>query len=293
MAAKWDLFLAHASEDKPRVAVRLARELERFGLSVWFDEFELRVGDNLVSKIDEGLAAAERGVVILSPHFFAKKWTNREYQGLIAKEMSGGPAVIPVWHEVGYEDVVKASPSLAAVFAADTSNFSIPSIAFQIAESVRPDLTKALMAGDSRPSGGPTHVIPLKRLQVGPMRHSSLSPALAIRAQIIHEVFEGTLTREPQDTMDDFCREEDPELEVELWESMVLVFLQLKPWSRDGSYRQALANALLSASLGDRTGAKQALEVFPDHEADEVIMKIDRTIDGAPLEVSWFKHSAE
>ena len=39
---EYDVFISHASEDKEEVARPLAEVLRRNGLSVWYDEFELK-----------------------------------------------------------------------------------------------------------------------------------------------------------------------------------------------------------------------------------------------------------
>lgn len=39
---EYDVFISHASEDKEEVARLLAEVLRRNGLSVWYDEFELK-----------------------------------------------------------------------------------------------------------------------------------------------------------------------------------------------------------------------------------------------------------
>jgi hypothetical protein len=44
MAAEWDFFISHASEDKAAVARPLAEELVRAGFRVWLDVFEIKVG---------------------------------------------------------------------------------------------------------------------------------------------------------------------------------------------------------------------------------------------------------
>ena len=41
-----DVFISHASEDKDEIARPLADELIRRGLKVWFDEYELVLGDS-------------------------------------------------------------------------------------------------------------------------------------------------------------------------------------------------------------------------------------------------------
>lgn len=50
----FDVFISHATEDKEELVRPLAVALQGHGLSVWYDEFELRVGDSLRRKIDAG-----------------------------------------------------------------------------------------------------------------------------------------------------------------------------------------------------------------------------------------------
>jgi histidyl-tRNA synthetase len=45
--SRWDVFVSHASEDKDAIARPLAKELRSRGLRVWYDEFELKIGDSL------------------------------------------------------------------------------------------------------------------------------------------------------------------------------------------------------------------------------------------------------
>ena len=68
----FDVFISHASEDKDAIVRPLAIALQQHGLEVWYDEFELRIGDSLRRKIDKGLAHSRFGVVVLSQYFFAK-----------------------------------------------------------------------------------------------------------------------------------------------------------------------------------------------------------------------------
>ncbi len=96
----------------------LADELRRRGLRVWYDEFELKVGDSLRASIEEGLARSHHGVVILSGHFFAKKWPPQELNGLVALETTGRRRILPVWHNVDQAQVAAHSPILADRFAA-------------------------------------------------------------------------------------------------------------------------------------------------------------------------------
>lgn len=118
----WDLFISHAREDKETVARPLAVELRRGGARVWLDEQELRIGDSLTEKIDEGLAQSAFGVVVLSKAFFNKHWPRRELAGLRAREENGRKTILPVWHGVNKATVAEFSPILADALAADTSS---------------------------------------------------------------------------------------------------------------------------------------------------------------------------
>jgi len=65
----YDVFISHASEDKDAVVRPLAAALSNGGLKVWYDEFELKIGDSLRRKIDTGLANSRFGVIVLSRSF--------------------------------------------------------------------------------------------------------------------------------------------------------------------------------------------------------------------------------
>jgi hypothetical protein len=117
----------------------LAQALQREELSVWFDEFELRIGSSLRRSIDAGLANSRFGVVVLSPSFFGKGWTNYELDGLVTREVASGgrQIILPLWHRVTKDDVIQYSPSLADKVALRTADSTISEIASEIASVIR------------------------------------------------------------------------------------------------------------------------------------------------------------
>ncbi|MFG1655855.1 DUF1883 domain-containing protein [Micromonospora chersina] len=135
-AEVWDVFISHAHEDKEAVARPLAAALRERGVTVWLDETELRIGDSLRRKIDEGLANSSFGVVIFSRSFFAKGWPQYELDGLVTRSNSGEQAILPIWHEITKDEVMAQSPSLAGSVARSTAQFTISEIAAEIAEVV-------------------------------------------------------------------------------------------------------------------------------------------------------------
>ena len=95
------LLLVSRSQDKDAVARPLAELLGQRGVSVWFDEATLTLGDSLRRSIDRGLSECTLGIVLVSPAFLAKEWPQRELDGLMARETATGrKAIVPVWHEV-------------------------------------------------------------------------------------------------------------------------------------------------------------------------------------------------
>jgi hypothetical protein len=133
---EYDVFVSHASEDKESVARPLAEKLRQLGLRVWFDEFELKIGDSLRRKIDKGLANSKFGVVILSKSFIKKGWANYELDGIITKSVSGQQVVLPIWHDITKQEVIDYSPSLADKLARNTAISTIDEIAEEINEVV-------------------------------------------------------------------------------------------------------------------------------------------------------------
>lgn len=132
----YDVFISHASEDKDEVVRPLALALKENGLTVWYDEFELKIGDSLRRKIDQGLANSRFGIVVLSKNFIKKGWTNYELDGIITKSVSGEQVVLPIWHNITKKEVIDFSPSLADKLARNTSSFTVEEIALEISEVI-------------------------------------------------------------------------------------------------------------------------------------------------------------
>lgn len=125
---QYDFFISHASEDKDDIVRDLAEALRDSGFEVWYDEFELKIGDSLRKKIDYGLSNANYGIVIISPSFVKKNWPEYELNGMVAREMSGHKVILPIWHKISKDEVLKFSPTLADKLALNTSIHTIDDI---------------------------------------------------------------------------------------------------------------------------------------------------------------------
>lgn len=129
---EYDVFISHSSADKDEFVRPLATELQNLGLKVWYDEFELKIGDSLRRSIDQGLINSRYGIVVLSSSFFRRDWTNYELDGFVNKEMNGLKVILPIWHKVSKDEVQKFSLSLADKVALNSSIYSVKEIAEEI-----------------------------------------------------------------------------------------------------------------------------------------------------------------
>jgi hypothetical protein len=114
------LFISHAHEDKTDFVEPLVEALRSAGFEVWYDKYELTLGDRLLQKISQGLQDCDYGVVVMSPDFFRKKWTQAELDGLFVIESVERKVILPVWKGVTVEDVTAFSPILAGRLGVST-----------------------------------------------------------------------------------------------------------------------------------------------------------------------------
>ena len=129
------LFLSHATEDKIPFVRDLADALGR-SFGVWYDEYSLPPGASIFHSVSAGLAACDFGVVVLSKHFFAKKWSKAELAGLFAREEPELRRIIPVWKDVTFEEVRAFSPILADRRAVKASE-GVPAVVSFISQAIR------------------------------------------------------------------------------------------------------------------------------------------------------------
>ena len=67
---EYDVFLSHASADKPAVR-ELAERLKRDGLRVWFDEWVIQPGDSIPLAIEQCLESSRTLIQVMSKSAFA------------------------------------------------------------------------------------------------------------------------------------------------------------------------------------------------------------------------------
>ena len=97
MPKQRDIFICHAGEDKPSVVRPLVRAFDAANISHWFDEAEIKWGDSITEKVNEGLKISRYVIVLLSEAFIKKNWPQRELNSALNIEASSGQVrVLPL-----------------------------------------------------------------------------------------------------------------------------------------------------------------------------------------------------
>jgi DNA-binding MarR family transcriptional regulator len=134
--SQYDVFISHASEDKAEFVRPLATALDENGLDVWYDEFELNIGDSLRDSIDRGLANSDYGIVVLSEAYFEKDWAQYELNGLVARDVGEEKVILPIWYNIDTEQVMNNSPTLADKYALRTDGDDISEVVVELRDTI-------------------------------------------------------------------------------------------------------------------------------------------------------------
>lgn len=108
-------FISHDSRDKEDIAQPIANKLMQMQCPIWYDEYSLTVGDSLRDSIGKGLKESDFCIVLLAPNFLGKGgWPKREYDSAFTREIiEDRNVILPVWCNVGRDEVYEYSPILA------------------------------------------------------------------------------------------------------------------------------------------------------------------------------------
>ena len=132
-------FISHDSRDKDALVRELAFELSNLMCPVWYDEYSLKVGDSLRTSIECGLKEATRCIVVLSPNFLSNEgWGRAEFDSIFTREiLEKKNIILPIWHDVGVNDVYQYCPRLADRVGL-RSSLGIKELARILSEKLKP-----------------------------------------------------------------------------------------------------------------------------------------------------------
>lgn len=269
---KYDAFISYASEDKDSFVTQFAKILRGLGAQIWFDQFILRVGDSLSKSIDKGLTESTFGIVVLSPSFLAKAWPEYELRGLVSREIDGRKVIIPIWHNVSRDDVLRFSPPLADKLAIKSSDKSILEAALHILEVIRPDLLESwrrrVIAAKIR-AEAPLHKMPIELFVPEPVRHETLPKSLLLRIKLNCHILQDVLPMSLEETIDGFKRDKHPEREIVVWELIAACYIEAKQDSMlSGKKQEDVLSFFLKRTNGPL--ASDDLHAFPSFTKGEM-----------------------
>lgn len=81
----YSCFLSYSSKDRT-FALQLHEDLDRAGVSLWFDEHDLRTGDRIRDTIDRAVRARDKLLLILSEASLASEWVENEVETALEEE---------------------------------------------------------------------------------------------------------------------------------------------------------------------------------------------------------------
>ncbi|HAE39374.1 MAG TPA: TIR domain protein [Candidatus Riflebacteria bacterium] len=130
-----DVFLCHAWDDRKGAAKDLHDLLESLGVSVWFSEKDVFLGEPLLRAIDKGLAKSRIGIVLVTPALLKRLAgegiADKELSALLARDL-----LVPVVHNTTYEDLREVSPLLGSRSGLSTAEEPMADVAAKLAELV-------------------------------------------------------------------------------------------------------------------------------------------------------------
>jgi hypothetical protein len=132
-------FISYASDDDRPFVKNMADTLMRFGLEVWWDGYEITIGDTIRGKINEGLRKCDFGVVVLSHAFFARRWPPQELAALAIGLQTG--RLLPILRGITPGEVAVYDPLLADI-RAESSTLGVNALAAMIVNKIRGPQTR-------------------------------------------------------------------------------------------------------------------------------------------------------
>jgi len=115
----FESFLSYASEDED-FAKELVGALKSNGFNIWYAPLNLTIGDKLLDSIEKGLNNSSSGILLISPEYLKKGWTNYEMDILIRQNIESNKTVLPIWHNVDKKQVEQKHTGLAGIVAINT-----------------------------------------------------------------------------------------------------------------------------------------------------------------------------
>jgi serine/threonine protein kinase len=87
------VFISYSSADSD-FAEKLASDLRASGIGVWFDKWEIKVGDSIIQNINDGIRDNDYLAIVLSPTSVKSRWVRKELNAALMKELEESRSVV-------------------------------------------------------------------------------------------------------------------------------------------------------------------------------------------------------
>ena len=110
---QYDVFISHANANKGEFVNALKAALQRLNINIWYDANKIDWGDNWKLQIKNGLDKCRFGIVVISPEFLGREWTDKELNELLQRQNgTGQKVVLPLLYNITVEKMKEQYPQL-------------------------------------------------------------------------------------------------------------------------------------------------------------------------------------
>ncbi len=89
------MFISHSSKDKKEIEEVLPY-INAINLPVWFDKYNIDVGESIVEKVEEGLQNSKAVIFWITKNFINSKWCKKEMQVFIRRMIEENILIISI-----------------------------------------------------------------------------------------------------------------------------------------------------------------------------------------------------
>ena len=88
-----DIFISHSSKDKED-AERLAADLKNAGAKVWFDAWEIGIGESITESVENGLVNSKFVGIWITKNAIQSGWVEKEWRSRVKEEIEKGHVIV-------------------------------------------------------------------------------------------------------------------------------------------------------------------------------------------------------
>lgn len=119
----FDFFVSYKQRDTKPFVKELSEALGIDEAEVWVDQAEMRPGDSILSRIEEGIRSSVDAIVVLSENYFSG-WSEQERCNLYSLMISKKVRIIPLWYKLELDDIERLAPMFAGIMGIQVANGS-------------------------------------------------------------------------------------------------------------------------------------------------------------------------